>query len=435
MTEGDLAGTRRVAILGAGPIGMEAALYGACLGHDITVYERGELGAAVQSWGQVAMFSPWRRNTSALGRQRLAAAGAVSEAALLESPVQCPTGEQYLRHYLLPLSQDPLLRGKVQTQTSVISVGKAGLRKGEQIGQAARAQTPFRLLLEDQAGERTALADVVLDCSGTYGQPNHIGVGGVPAPGERWLRERLIRHLPDVLGRERSRFAKRRVLLVGAGLSAATTICALSELVMAAPGTEVVWAVRKPVAQPYSPIEGDVLPARAVLHREANRIAALGAVSARPDRPSLRYLPGMAVDAIGAEGHRLRVRLIAQGSAGEAAADPSAAVVEELFDEVIGLTGYGPDRDLYRELQVHECYASLGPMKLAATLLGASKDCMAQPAPGPETLRNPEPNFYILGSKSYGRNSSFLLEIGINQIKIAYQIIRKNSDLDLYVNY
>ena len=43
-------------------------------------------------------------------------------------------------------------------------------------------------------------------------------------------------------------------------------------------------------------------------------------------------------------------------------------------------------------------------------------DCLAQPAPGRETLLNPEPGFYILGSKSYGRGSAFLLKIGYEQV-------------------
>ena len=68
---------------------------------------------------------------------------------------------------------------------------------------------------------------------------------------------------------------------------------------------------------------------------------------------------------------------------------------------------------------MHECYASLGPMSLAASLLaqsGAGGDCLAYPPPGPETLRNPEPGFFILGAKSYGRNSQFLLRTGWQQV-------------------
>jgi hypothetical protein len=56
-------------------------------------------------------------------------------------------------------------------------------------------------------------------------------------------------------------------------------------------------------------------------------------------------------------------------------------------------------------------------MKLAAALLGAAGgDCLAQPAPSADLLSNPEPGFFILGSKSYGRNSSFLLRQGLQQI-------------------
>ena len=39
-------------------------------------------------------------------------------------------------------------------------------------------------------GERTATADVVLDCTGSYGNPNATGNGGIAAPGERQLDER-----------------------------------------------------------------------------------------------------------------------------------------------------------------------------------------------------------------------------------------------------
>ncbi len=81
--------------------------------------------------------------------------------------------------------------------------------------------------------------------------------------------------------------------------------------------------------------------------------------------------------------------------------------------------GYKPDTDLFRELQVHQCYASEGPMKLAASLLasGGGGDCLAQTSAGVETLLNPERGFFVLGSKSYGRNSSYLLRLGVEQIQ------------------
>jgi len=86
-------------------------------------------------------------------------------------------------------------------------------------------------------------------------------------------------------------------------------------------------------------------------------------------------------------------------------------------DRVLALNGGVGDHALYRQLQVHECYATSGPMNLAAALLGeAGGDCLAAGSHGPETLRNPEPGFFILGAKSYGRNSQFLLRIGWQQV-------------------
>jgi hypothetical protein len=57
-------------------------------------------------------------------------------------------------------------------------------------------------------------------------------------------------------------------------------------------------------------------------------------------------------------------------------------------------------------------------MKLAASLLaaGTAADCLTQTGQGIEALTNPEPDFYILGCKSYGRNSSFLMRLGWQQI-------------------
>jgi len=84
---------------------------------------------------------------------------------------------------------------------------------------------------------------------------------------------------------------------------------------------------------------------------------------------------------------------------------------------VLSLTGYVGDHDLYRQLQVHECYATCGPMKLSAALLGvAGGDCLTQSTHGVETLTNPEPGLYILGIKSYGRNNTFLMRVGWEQV-------------------
>ena len=103
-------------------------------------------------------------------------------------------------------------------------------------------------------------------------------------------------------------------------------------------------------------------------------------------------------------------------------------VEEVTVDRIIANVGYRPDRQLYEELQFHECYASQGPIQLAAALLGdTSADCTTQSTHGPETLRNPEPNLFILGSKSYGRDSRFLIRIGLQQIEDVFSLIGRST--------
>jgi len=65
------AGTPRIAVLGAGPIGLEAALYARALDYPVTVFERGRIGEHLQRWGHVKMFSPFGMNTTSLGRSAI----------------------------------------------------------------------------------------------------------------------------------------------------------------------------------------------------------------------------------------------------------------------------------------------------------------------------------------------------------------------------
>jgi len=84
-------------------------------------------------------------------------------------------------------------------------------------------------------------------------------------------------------------------------------------------------------------------------------------------------------------------------------------------------------------LQVPTCYVSDGPIKLAASLLqSSSANCLDQITHGIDALKNPEPNFFVLGSKSYGRNSKFLVSLGLEQIRETFASLAGRSDLDIY---
>jgi hypothetical protein len=387
---------RRVAIVGAGPVGVEAALGAVAAGHDVRVYERGDVGHNVRRWGHVRMFSPWDIDRSPAGLAALAVAGVP-----LAAGAACPTGREYVEAYLEPLARTPVLRGCILERHVVVAIGREGGRKGLPFGHE-RTSAPFRLLIESPQGERIEHADVVLDCSGTYGHTVWMGSGNVPALGERALAGRIDYTLRDVAGAERDRFAGKRVLLVGDGHSAATALEALVGL----PGTRVVWVTRRGEPRPYPELDADPLPERKRLVRLANDLAAKMS-------PCVARRPGAAVERVAVGGSGFEVEL-------------SAAGVHETVtvDRILAHVGYRPDRSLYRELQIHECYASLGPMRLAATLLAAaSSDCLEQPEASADVLANPEPDFFILGAKSYGMRSDFLIRTGFEQVGQALALV------------
>ncbi len=402
----------RIAILGAGPIGIEAALYGQELGHDVFVLEKGRVGENLARWGHVTLFSPFGMNRTSLGLAALGT-GAMDG---VPADAEALSGLEHLRRYLLPLARLPRLAARIREGCRVVTVGKETLLKGEKIADAARLEAPFRILAETGAGEEIFHADRVIDATGTYGNPRRLGAGGIPAPGERAAGEIISYDLDDPLERDRGRYAGRRTLLVGGGLSAATSAIAWRALARDDPSASLLWITRTDAELPYAPIPGDPLQRRAALIEEANRIAATGATG-------IRHLPHRQVDSVRRDNGSWRVRLL--GPAGSE---------EHRVDRILANVGYRPDESLYSELQVHSCYASSGPMKLAAALLGSSAgpDCLSQPATSSEALQNPEPGFFILGAKSYGRNSAFLLRNGFEQIRGAFQLIEERPDLDLY---
>ena len=63
-------------------------------------------------------------------------------------------------------------------------------------------------------------------------------------------------------------------------------------------------------------------------------------------------------------------------------------------------------------------------MKFAAALLASSSvDCLTETGHGAATLENPEPNFFILGEKSYGRNTNFLMRVGWEQVDDVFSLL------------
>jgi hypothetical protein len=404
---------KHIAILGAGPIGLEAALAATEAGLPFTLYEgASEVAGNVRSWGHVQLFTPWSMNVSERARRTLEAAGhSVPDWDDTAGKDAYPTGAELVERVFEPLGRLDAVAPHIRYDSRVIEVGREGLLKSDEIGTGVRAKHRFRLLVRKSSGEESVeYADLVLDCTGTYDSPNALGTGGIRAPGEATAEEYIIRRIPDfeapLLGGVAPGWGGKRILLVGAGHSAQTAARDLEALVARVPGTQVTWAIRSP-SPTFGAVEGDELPMRHALVEHARKLA-------YEDGSPFDIRAGRSVDALKASPEGIVVTL---GSG-----DGSSETV--VVDRIISLTGAVGDAHMYRQLQVHECYATSGPMKLAAALLASSSaDCLTQVSHGAETLRNPEPAFYILGMKSYGRNSSFLLRVGWEQVDEVFSLL------------
>ncbi|MEK7315237.1 MAG: hypothetical protein AAB011_03580 [Candidatus Eisenbacteria bacterium] len=412
MAETSIPSTPRLAIIGAGPIGLEAALEGSRRGFDVQAYDSGRLAEQMRRFGWVTLFTPFAMNSSEWGRARLRETGAELPAddAILSS-------KEFVTRYLDPLSRLPELAGRVREHSRVSHIGREGVSKSVAImaaGDRSRRGRKFLLRVEP-GGEapRFERADVVIDATGVYGTPRATGPGGLPALGEEEMAARIDRHLVPILGSARTGYAARRVLLVGDGYSAATALVEMAGLAALGEAPEVTWIRRGGVGpEPFLVQMGDPLPVRAELGARANQIAR--------DATWLTTLPGGVIEAYAPARDAIRVTIREPGGA-ERAVD---------VDRALALVGYRPDSSLHRELQVHLCYASEGPMALASAILsesltapGAAGDCLKQTSHGAETLRTPEPGFFLAGAKSYGRNPHFLLSLGHRQIGEIFSLI------------
>ena len=378
-----------VAVIGAGPIGLAAAAHLLEQGLDPVILESGPTpAAAITQWRHIRLFSPWRFNLDAAAVRLLEPTG-------WEAPrlTALPYGGELIDDYLAPLAAHPAVADRLHTGARVIAVTRAGLDKTHSRG---REDAPFRLRVQHTNGIVTDhLAAAVIDASGTWNTPNPVGTGGLPAIGEETATDRITTPLPDALGAERDRFAGQRVLVIGSGHSAANTLINLATLARDEPGTRVLWAIRAgTAARVYGGGDADGLPARGQLGSRLRRLVEAG---------TIELTTGFHARRIDTTGDHLVLTAV-DGRALEA-------------DAVVPATGFQPELDMLRELRL-----DLDPIVEAPTQLGPLIDpefhsCGTVPPHGARHLAHPEHDFYIVGSKSYGRAPTFLLATGYEQVR------------------
>lgn len=384
--------TLPVAVIGAGPVGLAAAAQLVSRGLKPVIFERGpSVGASLLEWAHVRVFSPWQYNIDPAARTLLAATGWNAP-----EDTDLPTGGEIVARYLRPLAEVPAIADGLRLGASVTAITRKGLDK---VSNAGRDKAPFELRWTDADGvEQATLARAVIDASGTWTQPNPMGVDGLPVPGERAASDRIAYGIPDALGADRKTYAGRTTLVVGSGHSAINAALALLALQDDEPDTKIFWALRRNrIEKLLGGGLNDQLPERGALGLAAKRAI---------DAGRLQVLAPFAANRINRAGDRL----IVAGTLG-------AAPISLEVDRIVVATGFRPNLGMLSELRVAIDPATEAPPALSPLIDPNFHSCGTVPPHGVVELTQPEAGFYIVGAKSYGRAPTFLMATGYEQVR------------------
>ncbi|WP_421762343.1 NAD(P)-binding protein [Devosia sp.] len=384
--------TLPVAVIGAGPVGLAAAAHLVQRGQVPVVFEQGsEVGAAIRQWAHVRLFSPWQYTVDAAARTLLLASGWDEPEA-----TDLPTGGEIVSRYLEPLAHLPQIAPHLRLGARVTAVTKQGLDK---VTTPGRSRRPFDLRWVDADGtEQSTLVRAVIDASGTWGQPGPMGIDGLAVPGEAAARELIAYGIPDVLGADRATYAGKTVLVVGSGHSAINAALDLLALEAEAPGTRVLWALRR---------------------NRIERLLGGGLNDQLPERGALGLAAKRAIDAG-------RLEVLAPFAASRVTPSHPGVVVEGKLgsidvklgvDRIIVATGFRPNLGLLSELRIGIDPATEAPPALSPLIDPNVHSCGDVPPHGVDELSHPDAGVYIVGAKSYGRAPTFLMATGYEQVR------------------
>lgn len=382
---------KTVAIIGAGPVGLAAAAHVLERGLQPIVLETGDtVGYAMRQWGHVQLFSPWEYNIDQAAARLLATTGWNSP-----EPDQYPTGAEMVERYLEPLANNTALKPHIRTSSRVTGISRAGFDKLKTKG---RETAPFEIRYQNGKGPEIVKADAVIDVSGTWHSPNPAGANGLPAIGEKEATDRIAYGMPDVLGKDRARYAGKTVAVLGAGHSAIGTLTDLAKLAAEIPETRPVWLLRgSDPAKAFGGGANDKLVARGELGAAFAALVSAGQIKVESE---------FRVSHLVADGPRLVVGAISGCSARRA-----------VVDELIVATGFRPELDFVRELRTRLDPAIECPVALAPLIDPNEHSCGTVRPHGARELAQDESGFYFAGMKSYGRAPTFLMLTGYEQVR------------------
>lgn len=109
----------KIIVIGAGPIGLEAALYARYLGYNVEIFERGRVAETVLAAGDAPMATPFVLNASPLALAALAAQDESFRPPLADEVL---TAREWVERYLLPLAHSDLIVDGLHEQITVTSI-------------------------------------------------------------------------------------------------------------------------------------------------------------------------------------------------------------------------------------------------------------------------------------------------------------------------
>lgn len=405
-----------VVVVGAGPIGIETALYARFLGYDVQLIDHGKMAGNVLKWGHLKMFTPFHRNSTSLG---LAALRAQEPDLKLPDPNAYLTGQQYVNEYLVPLAKTDLIYDGVHVHSRVVSISRVQSQRDDASSGDERGGDEFRILVDSKSrGPWTARADIVIDTTGNFSLPRGIAPGG-GSPIEPVESEDVIKHAwLDVLGKHQDLLRDKHVLMYGNGLEAAHFAVAMEQLAKSHPQTKLSWVTLPD--ENGNPTLRDI--SCAAVYSPSHELSEL-----QQQCHALLKGTSSSVVPIAAWGIE-RIDRIPNGTLNVTLLTGFEDTLQRSCDLLVRANGMKPQWDFVDALRIDRCSHTDGP-KGAAAIASSSGEQRSWTG---ESLLTTEPHYYVLGGKSFGSRDGFLLQDGYQQIRSLFALIGGRADLDLY---
>lgn len=381
-----------VAVIGAGPVGMAAAAHLTLRNIPFFLFEStGTVGGNVTSWEHVNVFSPWKYNVDKAAKELLNRTGWVHPP---EEKIH--SGREFIDLYLNPLASLPEIEPHIHLNSKVVAVGRKNMDK---MKNGNREKVPF--IIRVKQGDKYHLFETkaVIDASGSWHNPNPVGSDGNFAIGEIENASRIFYGIPDALKKYQARYANKKIAVIGAGHSAINSIFELEKIKDRFPATEICWILRKQnIKDVYGGQADDQLTARGELGIKIEQLVVSEKVNI--------YTPFRIEEIRAMES---KVALIGYQN-------ERRAIIPNI-DEVISNTGSRPDFSFLNEIRLSVSSSVESSAAIADLIDPNLHSCGSVRPHGELELKHIEKDFYIVGSKSYGRAPTFLMATGYEQVR------------------